>query len=182
MDYEVLFPGRFLKGADLAGKESTAEIKSIAGEEIDGKFKAIISFVGAKKQFVCNRTNAEAIRLCLGRETNNWIGKRITLAGVVMKDPFGDGEICALRVVGSPEISQPLTAEVKRGRKTLNIKVRPTGAKPAAKGNGKVAGAAQAPAPSSTPAPAPASSEPTEEEKQAAIAAEFAQSEQDRPF
>lgn len=176
MDYEVLFPGRFLKGADLAGKETTATIKSIVGEEIDGKVKAIIAFEGAKKQFVCNRTNAEAIRLILGRETNAWIGKRITLAGVTMKDPFGDGEVCALRVVGSPDLTQPLSAEVKRGRKTLNIKVRPTG-KPAAKGNGKPAAAA--PVASAQPT---TNGEPSEEEKQAILAAELAQAEQDKPF
>lgn len=181
MDYETLFPGRFLKGADLKG-ETTAEIKSIVGEEIDGKFKAIISFVGAKKQFVCNRTNAEAIKLMLGRETNGWIGKRITLAGVKMADPFSsDGaEVCALRVIGSPEIDKPMSAEVKRGRKTLNIRVRPTGKAAPKSGNGKPAGAVQKPA-EAAPAPSSPTPEMTDEEKAEILARENAAG-GDHPF
>lgn len=166
MDYEELFPGRFLKAADLKGQAATVAIKSVIGEEIDGKDKCIISFEGAKKTLVCNRTNAEAIKLMFGRNTDGWIGKRVTLFPVQIKDPFGDGDTIALRVIGSPEIEKTLSAEVKRGRKTLKISVKPTGkapAKPAA--NGKPATAK--------------SGEPSEEEKAAAIAAEHAQSASD---
>jgi hypothetical protein len=153
MDYEELFPGRFLKAADLKGQAATVAIKSVVGEEIDGKDKCLVSFEGAKKQLVCNRTNAEAIKLMFGRNTDGWIGKRVTLFPVQIKDPFGDGDTIALRVVGSPEIDKPMSAEVKRGRKTLKISVRPTG-KPAPKSNGK-------------PAAKPA--EMTDEEKAAAV-------------
>ena len=140
-----------------------------------GKISEMMGDFGKKKQVVCNRTNAEAIRLMLGRDTDQWIGKRITLSGVKMKDPFGDGEVCAIRVVGSPDIDKPMSAEVKRGRKTLNIKVRPTG-RPGAKpngGNGKAAGAAQTPAPSSPPPPA--QTEMSDEEKAEILARENAQ-------
>lgn len=158
-DYEALFPSRFLKSADLAERDATVAIKSVASEEIDGKDKVIMSFEGTKKQFVCNRTNAEAIRLMLGRDYTTWIGHRITLGRIMMKDPFGGDDapdIGAIRVRGSPEIDKPMTAEVKRGRKTLKISVRPTGGgKPAAKapapGNGKASG------------------EPSEEEKAAIL-------------
>lgn len=167
-DYETLFPGRFLKSADLAARDATVTIKSVVGEEIDGKDKVVISFEGTKKQWVCNRTGAEALKLMFGRETNGWLGKKVTLYRMMMKDPFGGDdapEIGAIRVRGSPEIDKPMSAEVKRGRKTLKISVRPTG-NGAAKtnGNGKA-----------TTKPA----EPTEEEKAAAIAAEFRQSEED---
>jgi hypothetical protein len=177
MDYETLFPGRFLKGVDLKGPV-TAVIKDTVGEEIDGKLKAVISFEGAKKQFVCNRTNAEAIRLMFGRDTTAWVGHRITLAAIEMPDPFSGGTatITPLRVIGSPEIDKPMSAEVKRGRKTLKIAVKPTGTKPAAKnGNGKPAGAAQT---------APKASEPSEEEKQQILEQERRQadSEQEPSF
>lgn len=168
-DYETLFPGRFLKSADLAARDATVTIKSVAGEEIDGKDKVVISFEGTKKQWVCNRTGAEALKLMFGRETNGWLGKKVTLYRMMMKDPFGGDdapEIGAVRVRGSPEIDKPMSAEVKRGRKTLKISVKPTGkapAKPAA--NGKPATAK--------------SGEPSEEEKAAAIAAEHAQSASD---
>lgn len=161
-DYETLFPGRFLKSVDLAERDATVTIKTVVGEEIDGKQKVIITFEGTKKQFVCNRTNAEAIRLIHGRELNDWLGKRITLGRVMMKDPFGGDDapdIGALRVKGSPDLAQAITAEVKRGRKTLKISVKPTGGKPATAKpatNGKVA----------APAKPAASSEPTDEEKE----------------
>jgi len=180
MDYEVLFPGRFLKAADLKGQDVTVAIKSIAAEEIDGKEKAVISFEGAKKQMVCNRTNAESIKLMFGRETNNWIGKRITLYPLTMKDPFSDGDTIALRVRGSPDISQPMSAEVKRGRKTIKVSVKPTGQRAAPpKGNGGGGNGVKPPA--TTPPPA-TNGEPSEEEKQAIYAAEQAQAEQEKPF
>lgn len=160
-DYESLFPGRFIKSADLQGKDVTLTIKSVKAEEIDDKMKAVIAFENTKKQMVMNRTNAEAIKLCFGRELDNWVGKRITIYPAAMKDPFGDGEITALRVRGSPDITKPASAEVKRGRKTLKVSVVPTG-KPAAK-------------PSSNGKPAVKSNEPSEEEKAAAIAAEYQQ-------
>lgn len=165
MDYEILFPGRFLKAADLKGQAATVAIRAISSEEIDGKEKALVSFEGTKKQMVLNRTNAEAVKLMFGRETDGWLGKRITLYPMTIPDPFAGGDTIALRVVGSPEISQPMSAEVKRGRKTLKISVKPTGAKPAPKAaaNGKAA------APK-----APASSEPTDEEKQQILEAERA--------
>lgn len=164
-DYETLFPGRFLKSADLAARDATVTIKAVVGEEIDGKDKVVISFEGTKKQWVCNRTGAEALKLMFGRETNGWLGKKVTLYRMMMKDPFGGDdapEIGAIRVRGSPEIDKPMSADVKRGRKTLKISVRPTGKPPAAaaKPNGTANGNGQHAATTQTPAP----SEPSPED------------------
>jgi hypothetical protein len=157
VDYETLFPGRFLKSADLKGKDATVTIAGVKAEEVDDKEKAVLSFEGTKKQMVMNRTNAESIKLMFGRETDAWIGKRITLYPAVMKDPFSDGDITALRVRGSPDIDKPMTCEVKRGRKTLKISVRPTG-------NGKPAAKPVAPA-AAKPNGKPVTAEPTDAEK-----------------
>lgn len=163
MDYETLFPGRFIKAVDLKGKDVTLTIASIAAEEIDGKTKAVITFEGTKKQLVLNRTNAEAVKLMFGRETNDWLGKRITIYPATIQDAFGGGgDIPATRVRGSPDISKPLSASIQRGRKTIRVAVQPTGRPAVAKnGNGKA-----------TP---PKSDEPSDEEKAAILAAEAAQ-------
>ncbi|MGH9811512.1 MAG: hypothetical protein ACRD4T_00100 [Candidatus Acidiferrales bacterium] len=150
-DYEELFPGRFLKSADLKGKPFTLTISSISTEEIDGKVKALVTFEGAKKQWVMNRTGAEAIKLMFGRDYDTWIGKRITIHPVMIKDPFGDGDVGAIRVKGSPEIDKAASATVQRGRKTIRVAVVPTGQaaakQPAPNGNG-AAGQQAAAAPS----------------------------------
>lgn len=156
MDYEILFPGRFVKSVDLKGKEVTLTIASIKAEEIDEKQKAIISFESTKKSMVLNRTNAEALKLMFGRDTDGWLGKRVTIYPAVMKDPFGDGDITALRVRGSPDIAQAMNATIQRGRKTIKVSVVPTGdAKAAAKPKPKAA----APAAPSNGVPPPISDE-----------------------
>lgn len=150
MDYEQLFPGRFIKSADLAGRDVTLEIKAVRSEDIDGKPKAILTFKGTKKELVMNRTNAESIKLMFGRETDEWIGKKVTFFPDTIADPFNGGSTKAIRVRGSHNISKPMSATVQRGRKTLKISVVPTG--PGAAVNGK--GQKQAP-PEPPPPPEP---------------------------
>lgn len=145
MDYEKLFPGRFIKSADLDRKDVTLQIKAIRSEDIDGKPKAILSFQGTKKEMVMNRTNAEAIKLMFGRETDNWIGKRITIYPETIPDPFNGGTTTAIRVRGSPDIKAAETATVQRGRKTIKVSVAPTQVRTRA--NGKSQKAASPPPP-----------------------------------
>ncbi len=116
MDYEKLFPGRFLKSADLPDRGATLEIKAVRSEEIDGKPKAVLSFQRTKKEMVMNRTNAESIKLMFGRETDGWVGKHITIFPATIADPFNGGSTKAIR-------------------KTIKVSVVPTGK--AAKPNGK---------------------------------------------
>jgi hypothetical protein len=148
MRYETLFPSRFIRSADFAGKDVTLTIAKVFSEDIEDKSKAIMAFEGTKKQLVLCRTNAEACKLMWGPETDDWLGKRLTLYAAIIKDPFGDGEITATRVRGSPELERPLSAVVQRGRKTIKVSVQPTGQKKAApaaakpangNGNGKPA-------------------------------------------
>lgn len=145
MDYETLFPGRFIKSVDLKGRDVTLTIKAIRAEEIDGKTKAIISLEGTKKELVLNRTNAEAIKLMFGRETDSWLGKKVTIFPATIADPFNGGNTTAIRVRGSPHIAKPATATIQRGRKSIQVSVVPTGK--AATANGKAAPKAPKPPP-----------------------------------
>lgn len=143
MDYEKLFPGRFIKSADLDGRDVNLEIKAVRSEDIDGKPKAILAFQGTKKEMVMNRTNAESIKLMFGRETDEWIGKKITIFPDTIPDPFNGGNTTAIRVRGSPNITKAATATVQRGRKSIKVSVAPTGR--SVKSNGKTQKAAPPP-------------------------------------
>lgn len=128
MDYEKLFPGRFIKSADLDNRDVTLEIRAVRAEEIEGKPKAIVSFHGTKKELVMNRTNAESLKLMFGRETNDWLGKKVTIYPVTIPDPFNPGGTTrAIRVRGSPHITTADSATIQRGKKTIKVSVVPTG-------------------------------------------------------
>ena len=78
------FPSDYLKASDLNGKEVKVRIESVElvdmGQGRDKESKLLIKFAGKQKGLVCNKTNAGTIEKLYGDETNNWIGKEITLA------------------------------------------------------------------------------------------------------
>lgn len=116
VNYDELFPGRFLKAGILKGHDVTLKIAAVRTEDLPSetggmKVKGILAFEGKKMELVLNRTNGEAIKAMFGPTLANWIGKRITL----FPDEF-NGEPC-LRVRGSPDIKAPITFELKLPRK-----------------------------------------------------------------
>jgi hypothetical protein len=116
LDYDALFPGRFLKASVLQGRDVTLEIADVRIEELPAetggtKVKGIIAFKGKKMELVLNRTNGESIKAMFGRDTGEWIGKRITLFPTEW-----NGEPC-IRVKGSPDIAAPVKFELKLPRK-----------------------------------------------------------------
>jgi hypothetical protein len=132
MNYEAMFPSRFLKAADLQGKDQTVKIGGIKLEKMpDGKVKGIVTFEGTDKEWLLNRSNAEALKLMWGVETNEWLHKRVTLCTRQI-DAFGKS-VPAIRVKGSQDITEPKSATVTRGsgqrQKTIQVEVVPTGAK-----------------------------------------------------
>jgi hypothetical protein len=111
MDYEKAFESRFIRPCDLDGKEWTLTIASYRVETLASKFGAkrprgIVGFAGAKRELVLNRTNAELLRGMWGRETDNWIGHKVTLHAIEF-----EGDL-AIRVAGSPDLEAPLDVEI----------------------------------------------------------------------
>lgn len=126
MDVDLLFPSKYIKAADLQGKDVTLTIENVVGDELEGdkgkQYKGIVSFVGKKKKLVLNRTNALCIKAMFGRETEEWKGHKITLYPTTFND-----EPC-IRVKGSPELSAVLEFELKLPRKKPKLtKLLPTG-------------------------------------------------------
>lgn len=149
VDYDELFPGRFLKAGLLKGKHVTLTISDIDLEELpqdDGKERerGVLSFKGTKKQFVLNSTNGQCIKAMFGRKPMDWIGKRVTF--MPDKDRFGKDIVDAVRIHGSPDITSPVDVEIRLPRKKPKTRrLVPTG-KPAANG------AAQGPSTEAEPA------------------------------
>ena len=81
---DLLFPSKYLKAGDLRGKDVTVTIADIEPRhelktERGSEEKPLMSFRGAKKGLVLNKTNAKTIAKLYGPEVTEWIGKPITL-------------------------------------------------------------------------------------------------------
>ena len=101
---------KYLEGLMIKDRPVTLTIKSIDLEEIsNGKtteIKVIIHFAESDKMYIPNKTAAKQIVKFFGGETDNWIGKRITLYAEFGKW-FGK-ESWAIRVDGRlPDQKQP---------------------------------------------------------------------------
>lgn len=79
MELSTVFGGDSLKAADLQGHEPTVIISGVEMKKFDNGNKLVLTFEGKKKGLVCNKTNANRIAFAYGSNTDNWIGKEITL-------------------------------------------------------------------------------------------------------
>jgi len=118
MDFDKLFPGRFMKATDFNGKDVTLTISGVVVEELEGErkkeVKGLISFKETTKALVLNKTNGLCLKAMFGRETDAWVGKRVTLWPAPIQ--FEDNDI-AIRVRGSPDIAAPVTFTLKLAKK-----------------------------------------------------------------
>lgn len=85
MKLSEMFPSNLLKAQDVldAGGEMPVTIDKVELSEFDNdsgakERKPVIHFKEGK-QMVCNKTNGNAIAEMYGEETDNWIGKELTL-------------------------------------------------------------------------------------------------------
>jgi hypothetical protein len=116
VDWDQLYPGRFIKTGDLLGKNVTLKIASIDLDELEGetgkKIKGVVSFERTEKQLALNKTNGICLKEMFGRKVQDWVGKRITLM-----PSLWNGEEC-IRIYGSPDIpeSKEITVQLPRKR------------------------------------------------------------------
>lgn len=155
LDYDLLFPGRFIKASEFKGFDvlvtiSAIDLEDLPQEKGGERVKGIISFEGKKKKLVLNRTNGESLKAMFGRDTGEWIGKKVTLYPAIW-----NGDPC-IRVRGSPELKANIEFELKLARK------RPQKVTLYATGNGKANGKSSAPEPDPIP-DEPAGEIPAEE-------------------
>ncbi len=116
MNINDTFPSssNFLKKEDLP-KPIKVKISDIDLMEFDqdGKTqrKLVIGFEGKEKKLACNKTNARTIAAMHGDETDNWIGKEITL----YNDPtvsMGDQVVGGIRIQYMPPVDDDLNDDI----------------------------------------------------------------------
>ena len=116
VDFDELYPGRFIKSGEFQGKKVTLTITDVITDELHDaqagkKRRGIVSFRESEKQWVLNKTNGLCLKAMFGRCVVDWIGKKITLYPA---DYMGD---TAIRVWGSPDIEADFTAKIELPRK-----------------------------------------------------------------
>lgn len=79
MNVSDIFPSKYLKAADLNNQEHSLRIVGWNIEKLGDESKLLLSFSGAKKGLICNKTNADRIAHLYGPDTDGWIGKEIIL-------------------------------------------------------------------------------------------------------
>ena len=116
VDYDEMFPGRFIKSGEFKGKVVTLEISAVDREELPDKsgtkIRGIVSFRKTPKKWVLNATNGQCLRAMFGRKPQEWVGKRVHLYPA----PY-EGDT-AIRVWGSPDLEREteITIELPRKR------------------------------------------------------------------
>ncbi len=134
VDFDQLYPGRFLKAGEFLGRKVTLTISDVELDELEGdkgkKVKGVVSFKETTRQLCLNRTNGICLKAMFGRKLAEWAGKRVTLF-----PGNWNGEEC-IRVWGSPDIAkdEEIVIELPRKKPTrmLMHKVVKGAEKPAA--------------------------------------------------
>lgn len=99
---QLVFPSKYLKWQDLpGGKDFAVTISAVSVDTLQMKggvkeARPLVSFAGATKKLVMNKTNAATIAALYGNEMTTWIGKRITL--FKGKDRFGRDMVDCIRI------------------------------------------------------------------------------------
>lgn len=109
MNIDDVFPSNFLKAADLQGQTPTVTIDRIEMQDIGDDRKAVIYFQGKQKGVVLNKTNATNISERHGKETGNWIGKKVVLFTAWVD--FNGKSTEAIRIRPAQEFASGLPAQ-----------------------------------------------------------------------
>lgn len=124
MDSRLLFPNDYLSAADLQEKDVTLTISRLVQEELrteqGNEDKWVLFFKEMEdrhkrdqkrrnKRLVLNKTNAGSISKVWGTETNDWVGKPITLWPTTCQ-AFGKQADCIRIREKKPKPTKPAAA------------------------------------------------------------------------
>lgn len=144
MDYGLGFLGAYITAAELVGKTPTLTIQKVTLEKVEsmkatdddgaGKMRdrIVVYFEEGRsgRGWLLNRTNAECLKEMFGRETDLWLGKKVTLFTTQVR--VGPKMEPGIRVKGSPELTEPRVFQLKLPRKKATpMTLLPTGKAPA---------------------------------------------------
>lgn len=136
VDWDELYPGRFIKAGEFKGKKPTLTITDVKIDELVGdkgpQVKGVISFKETEKQWALNKTNGICLKELFGRKVQEWVGKRVTLFAAMW-----DGEEC-IRVWGAPHLIEDRDVQISLPRKRpFTMTMHKPAARPVSGGTGK---------------------------------------------
>ncbi len=104
------FPSKYLRAADLDGRQITVEISGIEMEDVatGEEPKPVLYFSGKSKGVVLNKTNANTIASAYGDESDEWIGQQVMLFSAHVD--FQGRSVEAIRMKIPPRKPQPKPA------------------------------------------------------------------------
>lgn len=116
VDFDQLYPGRFIKAGELNGRKVTltvidVDLEGLMGEDGKEKAKAIISFRESQKKLVTCKTNGLCLKEMFGRDVTQWVGKKVTIFPDIW-----NGEPC-IRIWGSPDIDADMKVTITLPRR-----------------------------------------------------------------
>ena len=139
-----LLKGDYIAAVEFEGKTPTMTITALErvkleslkmGGDDDGapakmKERGVLHFRETDRGWVLNRTNIECLIALFGDRTGAWEGKRVTLFATPVQ--CGPKKELGIRIKGSPDISEPVTATIKLPRRrpveiTMHPTAKPTG-------------------------------------------------------
>lgn len=119
MELANIFPSKYIKAADLQGREVTVTIDRAEIETLGEDRKLILYFRGKEKGLVTNRTNADRIAHLYGTNTDNWLGKEILLFCDMVN--FQGKAMEAIRVRAAPRRADPISSGPQRTARPLDV-------------------------------------------------------------
>jgi arabinogalactan endo-1,4-beta-galactosidase len=78
------FPSKYLKAADLQGREVRVSMSNVEREKIGDDTKPVLYFKGKDKGVVLNKTNAGTISDAYGDDTEDWYDQPLILFSVMV--------------------------------------------------------------------------------------------------
>ena len=132
LTYDALFPGRFIKAGEMAGKPATLTIADVYLDHIEGedgreKPQAVVAFRETKREWALNKTNGQCLRALFTDDVEKWLGRQVTLYPERDSSGMSDSGVC-LRVLGAPHLTKPLEVQIKLPRrKPIKRILKPTG-------------------------------------------------------
>lgn len=114
-----VFPSKYVKASDLPDGQfvqvviDRVEVENVAGNGQPEEDKAVIYFTGKQKGIVLNKTNSQIIADAYGDETDDWVGKKISLYSTTTL--FQGKNVACIRVkvvkaAAAPRVAPPKPA------------------------------------------------------------------------
>ena len=111
MNYKQMFPSKFLRAVDIGSGGDNVVIDRVAmemvGQGADAEEKSVLYIRDVTQGLILNITNANSIAAMHGDDTDDWIGRTITLFRT--KVQFKADMVDAIRIKRPAEKAIPAT-------------------------------------------------------------------------